>query len=140
MGRMTDVEIAIPRGTVGRRRSVWAWIRVPALDAAQLRMEGQLGNVARLAMLHRLEDIYDQSGFSPEHTSGVAALDPDGTAVAVYYAPGDPRNTAVNYETYCLQHNIVSRFRLVPAGRESANDVVTANAYLPAAARGRNLP
>ena len=141
MSHRTEVEIAIPRGKVGRRRSVLAWVRVGALTAAQVRLEGQLGNVARLEMLHRLEDVYDESGFSSEHTSGVAALDPDGHVVAMYYGPNDARNTSVSFATYCVQHRLVpARFRLVPAGRGPANDVSSPNAYLPAAARGRDIP
>ena len=91
-------------------------------------------------MFERLEDLYDDARFCPHQSSIVGALGPDGLLVAVYYAPADPRNTALDYASYCLQHNIVDRWRLVPAGRESANDVVSNTAYLPAAARGRDLP
>lgn len=134
-------EREIPRGVVHRRRSAWAFIRVSSLTAAHLRLDGTTGAAARLEMLHRLEDAYDELRFSPEHSSGVGALDPEGIMVAVYYAPGDPRNTAVDYASYCLQHNIVARYRLVPAGRDSgpANEL-SPNAYLPAAARGRDIP
>ena len=123
------------------RRSPWIFLKVSALDAATLRVEGSPGDLAREAIMFRLEDLYDDAEFCPSQTSGVGALAPDGLVVAVYYAPGDPRNTAIDYTTYCLQHNIVARFRLVPVGREAANnDVVSQTAYLPAAARGRDLP
>lgn len=123
------------------RRSPWLFVPISALEAATLRLDGRAGDLARESMMFRLEDIYDDDAqFCPTQTSGVAALAPDGTVVAAYYAPGDARNTQIKYEAYCLQHNIVSRFRLVPAGRESsANDVVSHTAYLPAAARGRDL-
>lgn len=123
------------------RRSPWLFLKVSALEAATLRLDGPVGDAARKAIMFRLEDTYDDDAqFCPTQTSGVGALAPDGLVVAVYYAPGDPRNTAVDYAGYCIQHNIVSRFRLVPTGRESANDVVSHTAYLPAAARGRDLP
>ena len=123
------------------RRSPWLFVKISALQAAMLRVEGKASDLAREALLFRLEDIYDDDAqFCPTQTSGVAALAPDGLVVAAYYGPGDPRNTAVGYAAYCLQHNIVTRYRLVPASRESANDVVSPNAYLPAAARGRDIP
>jgi hypothetical protein len=121
------------------RRSACLFLQVSAMSAATLRMEGRNGDAARLEMLHRLEDLYDDMGLCPTQSSVVGALAPDGLLVAVYYAPGDPRNTAVDFASYCLQHNIIARFRLVPASRESANDVVSPTAYLPAAARGRDV-
>jgi hypothetical protein len=132
------VDVDIPRGKVGRRRSVWAWIRVSALETAHLRLDGQTGEVARLAMMHRLEDLYDEHNFSPEHTSGVAALGPDGRVVAMYYGPNDARNTDVNFARYSIQHGLVIPEVLIPLRRGAANEL-SPNAYLPAAARGRDF-
>lgn len=122
------------------RRSACLFFHVSAMTAAELRLPGKTGDDARMLMLDRLEDLYIDQRFCPHQSSVVGALAPDGLLVAVYYAPADPRNTALDYAGYCLQHNIVDRWRLVPAGRESANDVASHAAYLPAAARGRDLP
>jgi hypothetical protein len=107
------------------------------MAAAGLRLPGEFGTAARRAMMARLEDQYDDLGFTAEHTSGVAALDQDGTVVAVYYAPNHEMNTSTDYAVYCLQHGIVPPEVLVPIRSRSANDVHNLDAYLPAAARGR---
>ena len=118
------------------RRSPWVFLQISALTAATLRLEGRAGDAARLEMNFLLEDEYDAAGFCPTQSSGVAALAPDGLVVAVYYAPNAPRNTATDYRAYCIQHRIVAREVLVPLRRQSANDL-NPDAYLPAAARGR---
>lgn len=121
-----------------RRRSPWLFLKISSLEAVSLRMEGAHGVAARQRWVNLLEDTYDEMNMCPTQSSGVAVLTPDGTVVAAYYAPGDPRNTAIDYPGYCLQHGIVDRFRYDVHG-ESANDVKSFTAYLPAAARGRDL-
>ena len=111
-------------------------IQVSALTAATLRLEGAIGDAARLEMQHRLEDLYDDLGFRPPTGYPVGALAPDGTLVFIYTGAGDG-STPLDYAGYCLAHNIVARERLVPLGTKNANDL-SLDAYLPAAARDRS--
>lgn len=119
-----------------RRHSVWLFHFVTGLRAATMRLDTPKGAVERIHMMHELEDAYDDAGFCASQSSGVAALGPDSSVVAVYYAPNDPRNTSTNYAAYCLQHNIIEPERRLIVPR-SANDVVSYDAYLPQAARER---
>lgn len=122
-------------------RGTWLFHTASALTVAAMRLEGRLGDKARANAMRQLMGAYirgEATMFLHSRTNGfiggAAMRSPDGDIVAVYYGPGDSRNTKTDWPTYSLQHHLVDPEVLVPLRRGASNELTT-DAYLPLAAR-----
>lgn len=126
--------------TARARLGTWIFVSSSALTVAALRLQGARGENSRAAVMRELSKVYTRGSITMFLHSrngsieGVAARGPEGDIVAVYYGPGDSRNTRLDWEGYSLQHRLVEPEALIPIRRAASNDL-SDNAYMPLAAR-----
>lgn len=131
-----------PTRPARERLGTWLFIRTSAATVAGMRLEGRAGDGHRAKAMKALMTAYIRACatmFLHSRTGdigGAAMLGPEGDMVAVYYGPGDPRNTQLDWASYSIQHRLVETDELIPLHqrRKPANDLHE-NAYLPLAAR-----
>ena len=124
------------------RLGTWLFIRTSAMNVAAMRLEGRIGDDRRRSAMASLMGAYARACATmflhsrSGEIGGAAMIGPDGHMVAVYYGPADPRNTAVDWTTYSLQHRLVETEELLPLHqRRRAANTLDTDAYLPLAAR-----
>lgn len=128
--------------TARPRLGTWLFLACTAGTVAGLRLEGRAGDGHRTIAMRELCKVYGRASINMflhsrnGEIAGVAYRGPDGDIVAVYYGPGDARNTRLDWPGYSLQHRLVTTEELLPLHqrRRSANDLHI-NAYMPVATR-----
>lgn len=136
-----------PTRAARERLGTWLFLRTTTANVAFMRLEGRAGDGHRALAMKSLMGAYTRAAATMFLHSrngdigGAAMLGPDGVAVAVYYGPGDARNTQLDWTSYSLQHRLVETEELLPLHmRRRAANTLDTDAYLPLAARDTRRP
>jgi len=139
------MDTAAPTRPARERLGTWLFIRSSSATVAGMRLEGKAGDGHRALAMKSLMGAYARACATmflhsrSGEVGGAAMLSPDGDMVAVYYGPGDPRNTQLDWPGYSLQHRLAATEELLPLHmrrRKPANE----STYLPLAARDTRSP